>query len=69
MDLPVRLFNLHVMRKRLKSHHSRDAQREQSLQADLPLPQHQSFLKKGKSKRIRLQGLAMITNWSNKMAW
>jgi hypothetical protein len=69
MDLHVRLFNLHVMKKRLKSHHLRVAQRDPLHQADLLKHQHQNFLRKELHKRIKLQELAMTINWSNKTAW
>jgi hypothetical protein len=57
------------MKKRLKSHHLRDVQREQSLQADQLKHQHQSFLRKELHKKIKLQELAMTINWSNRTVW
>lgn len=59
-------FNLHVMSLALRNHNLRDAQREASFQLDLPKHQRLLLLKMVPNKKIKLQELVKMVNWSNK---
>jgi len=62
----ARLSNLHVMILVLKNHNLRDAQREASFQPDLLKHQRLLLLKMVPNKKIKLQELVKMANWSNK---
>jgi len=62
----ARLSNHHVMSLVLRNHNLRDAQREASFHPDLLKPQRLLLLKMVPNKKIKLQELVKMANWSNK---